>query len=91
MKKNLSFCRSGVKVRFLILWLSNKYIVKVKIFLSVFIYYRSGSSNKRIILSSLYLGTGEKEVNLVKSIETSLQQKSDMKTRVLLDWCRGKD
>jgi len=50
---------------------------------------RSGSSNKRIILSSLYLGTGEKEVNLVKSIETSLQQNSDMNTRVLLDWCRG--
>eukprot|EP00088_Acartia_fossae_P038693 TRINITY_DN4013_c0_g1_i10.p1 TRINITY_DN4013_c0_g1~~TRINITY_DN4013_c0_g1_i10.p1 ORF type:complete len:470 (+),score=63.70 TRINITY_DN4013_c0_g1_i10:43-1452(+) len=50
---------------------------------------RSGSSSKRIVMASLYLGTGSKENSLVQRIQTSLVDKPSLRGNFLLDWCRG--
>jgi len=50
---------------------------------------RSGKSNKRIVLASLYLGTGQKENDLIHRIESSFADKTEIRGCVLLDWCRG--
>ena len=49
---------------------------------------RAKTAKKRVVLASLYLGTGEKEQRLLNSIEESLQT-SDVRVKVLLDFSRG--
>lgn len=46
------------------------------------------TSEKRIVMSALYLGTDEKEDKLVKTIENSLKSK-DLEVSFLFDFCRG--
>ena len=46
-------------------------------------------SKKRIVLSSLYLGTGELERSLVDSIESNLATNPNLSVKVLLDYSRG--
>lgn len=50
---------------------------------------KSGKAEKRIILASLYLGTGKLESALVKTIQRNLQQNPFLKVNVLLDFTRG--
>lgn len=47
------------------------------------------NSRKRIVWASLYLGTGEKEQELVDSVETALKNSQSLKVRLLLDYTRG--
>jgi CDP-diacylglycerol--glycerol-3-phosphate 3-phosphatidyltransferase len=46
-------------------------------------------SKNRIVLSSLYLGTGELEKDLVQNIQNSLANNTDLRVKVLLDYSRG--
>ena len=46
------------------------------------------TSEKRIVMSALYLGTDKKEHGLVNTIENSLKSK-DLQVKFLLDFCRG--
>lgn len=46
-------------------------------------------SRKRIVLASLYLGTGAKEKQLVDAIEFGLRNCPELKVRILLDYTRG--
>ena len=46
------------------------------------------TSEKRIVMSALYLGTDKKEHKLVNTIENSLKSK-DLQVKFLLDFCRG--
>ncbi|KAL9647417.1 hypothetical protein ABK040_006780 [Willaertia magna] len=46
-------------------------------------------SKNRIILSSLYLGIGENELNLIKEIDNSLNENKELKITILLDYLRG--
>lgn len=48
-----------------------------------------GLSNKRIILSTLYVGTSDLEKNLVNKLNDQLKSKSELKTTILLDFNRG--
>ena len=50
---------------------------------------RSLSSQNRIVMSALYLGTEEKEKRLVEAIGTSLDMHNSLRVKILLDWCRG--
>ena len=50
---------------------------------------RASSASKRVTLSALYLGTGAKEKNLVRSIKQTMDSRPDVKVKVLLDYCRG--
>ena len=50
---------------------------------------RAKTAKKRVVLASLYLGTGEKEQRLLNSIEESLQNSSDVRVKFLLDYSRG--
>ena len=49
----------------------------------------SKGAKKRIVLASLYLGTGPKETHLTKCIEDNLSRHEDLKVKILLDYCRG--
>ena len=49
---------------------------------------RSSGAKHRIVMSALYLGTGEQAQNLVQCVEQSLK-KSKTRTLFLLDFCRG--
>lgn len=51
---------------------------------------RAAASQKRIVLASLYLGTGEKEKQLVQSVRESLvRTRGQTRVTILLDFCRG--
>lgn len=50
---------------------------------------RSATATQRIVLASLYLGTGQMENNFVQSLRKSLQAQSSLKVTVLLDFARG--
>ncbi|KAM7363043.1 phosphatidylglycerophosphate synthase 1 [Cochliomyia hominivorax] len=50
---------------------------------------RSASARERIVLASLYLGTGHLENNFVQTLRTSLQQQASLRVNVLLDFTRG--
>ncbi len=50
---------------------------------------RASAATRRITLSSLYLGTGEKEKRLVEAIRTNLNRGGRLKVNILLDYCRG--
>eukprot|EP00092_Neocalanus_flemingeri_P020741 GFUD01022476.1.p1 GENE.GFUD01022476.1~~GFUD01022476.1.p1 ORF type:complete len:461 (-),score=147.82 GFUD01022476.1:186-1568(-) len=50
---------------------------------------RSLTSQHRIVLSALYLGTEEKEKRLVEAVGSSLERHGNLRVKVLLDWCRG--
>ncbi|XP_075148150.1 phosphatidylglycerophosphate synthase 1 [Haematobia irritans] len=50
---------------------------------------RSATARERIVLASLYLGTGQMETNFVQTLRKSLQQQSSLKVNVLLDFARG--
>ena len=47
------------------------------------------NANERIVLSSLYLGTGLLEKNLVQVLQKRLQEKPNLKVKILLDCTRG--
>ena len=46
-------------------------------------------AHERIVLASLYLGTSNLEKNLVSVINQELEQKPNLKVKVLLDSIRG--
>ncbi|XP_062122488.1 CDP-diacylglycerol--glycerol-3-phosphate 3-phosphatidyltransferase, mitochondrial [Drosophila sulfurigaster albostrigata] len=50
---------------------------------------RSSQAKKRIVLASLYLGTGKLEHSLVQTLRRSLQAESSLRLNVLLDFTRG--
>ncbi len=51
---------------------------------------RATESRKRIVISALYLGTGDKAQHLVDCVKSSLQSsKGQTRITVLLDHCRG--
>ena len=50
---------------------------------------RTLSSQIRIVMSALYLGTEEKEKRLVEAMGDSLERHDSLKVKILLDWCRG--
>ena len=47
------------------------------------------SAQRRVLLSSLYLGTGADEQALVEAIRVRMQEKPDMQVDVVLDYLRG--
>ena len=47
------------------------------------------AARKRIVLASLYLGTGPKEERLLECVEESLKDGSSVEVKVLLDYSRG--
>eukprot|EP00094_Tigriopus_californicus_P004608 TCALIF_04438-PA protein Name:"Similar to TBCE Tubulin-specific chaperone E (Pongo abelii)" AED:0.07 eAED:0.07 QI:119/0.4/0.16/1/0.6/0.66/6/0/917 len=53
------------------------------------LFQRSALAQKRITLSALYLGTGEKEHRLVDKIHERVLQRDGLRVRVLLDYFRG--
>ncbi|ALC46438.1 CG7718, partial [Drosophila busckii] len=50
---------------------------------------RSIKAKRRIVLASLYLGTGQLEHSLVQNLRHSLQAQSSLQLNVLLDFTRG--
>ncbi|XP_054726594.1 CDP-diacylglycerol--glycerol-3-phosphate 3-phosphatidyltransferase, mitochondrial [Anastrepha obliqua] len=50
---------------------------------------RSAAARERIVLASLYLGTGHLENAFVQTLRSSLQQQSSLRVNVLLDFTRG--
>ncbi|KAH8388297.1 hypothetical protein KR093_003011, partial [Drosophila rubida] len=50
---------------------------------------RSSQAKKRIVLASLYLGTGQLEHSLVQTLRHRLQAESSLRLNVLLDFTRG--
>lgn len=51
---------------------------------------RSSTSRERVILSTLYLGTGRKEQQLIKALSENVSSpESSLRIRILLDHCRG--
>lgn len=50
---------------------------------------RSAAARERIVLASLYLGTGQLENAFVQTLRSSLQQQSSLHVNVLLDFTRG--
>ncbi|KAH8406971.1 hypothetical protein KR222_002135, partial [Zaprionus bogoriensis] len=50
---------------------------------------RVGKAKRRIVLASLYLGTGQLENSFVQSLRHSLQAQSSLRLNVLLDFTRG--
>uniref|UniRef100_A0AC35GKD4 CDP-diacylglycerol--glycerol-3-phosphate 3-phosphatidyltransferase n=1 Tax=Panagrolaimus sp. PS1159 TaxID=55785 RepID=A0AC35GKD4_9BILA len=50
---------------------------------------RIKTSKKRVIFSSLYLGTGDLEVDLINTLKESLESNPDIKISILLDYLRG--
>ncbi|XP_036324539.1 CDP-diacylglycerol--glycerol-3-phosphate 3-phosphatidyltransferase, mitochondrial [Rhagoletis pomonella] len=50
---------------------------------------RSATARERIVLASLYLGTGHLENTFVQTLRSSLQQQSSLRVNVLLDFTRG--
>eukprot|EP00093_Oithona_nana_P000709 00709.XXX_2912_1829_1 [CDS] Oithona nana genome sequencing. len=50
---------------------------------------RAANSKERIVMSALYLGTGEKAQHLVNCVQQSLQSSRRPRTLFLLDFCRG--
>ncbi|VDM56710.1 unnamed protein product [Angiostrongylus costaricensis] len=50
---------------------------------------RSRSATQRIVLSTLYLGTGAPEQALVESIDSNLKERENLQVVVLLDHLRG--
>ncbi|XP_015793560.1 CDP-diacylglycerol--glycerol-3-phosphate 3-phosphatidyltransferase, mitochondrial isoform X2 [Tetranychus urticae] len=46
-------------------------------------------SKKRVILSSLYIGTGELEENLINSLHSRLEETKDLRVSILVDYNRG--
>ena len=51
---------------------------------------RVKTAETRVVLASLYLGTGEKEQHLLNSIEESLQKSNgDVRVKFLLDYSRA--
>lgn len=50
---------------------------------------RSAAARERIMLASLYLGTGQLENDFVQTIRQSLKSQSSLKVNVLLDFTRG--
>ncbi|KAH8311931.1 hypothetical protein KR044_008674, partial [Drosophila immigrans] len=50
---------------------------------------RSSQAKRRIVLASLYLGTGQLEHSLVQTLRRSLQAESALRLNVLLDFTRG--
>ena len=51
--------------------------------------YALQAARKRIVLASLYLGTGPKEERLLECVEESLTDGSGVEVKVLLDYSRG--
>jgi len=49
----------------------------------------SGRAEQRVVLSSLYLGTGPHEQALVAALQQRMQQRPDLRVDVLLDYLRG--
>jgi len=50
---------------------------------------RSLASQNRIVISALYWGTEEKEKRLVEAVGDSMKRNTNMRVKILLDWCRG--
>ena len=50
---------------------------------------RSESSKERIIMSALYWGVEDRERRLRDVIASSLSSKTNLRVKILLDWCRG--
>ena len=50
---------------------------------------KTSYARSRILLSSLYLGTGNLERNLIQKIETNLKNNKNLKVNILLDYTRG--
>ncbi|XP_055852795.1 CDP-diacylglycerol--glycerol-3-phosphate 3-phosphatidyltransferase, mitochondrial [Episyrphus balteatus] len=50
---------------------------------------KSAEAKDRIVLASLYLGTGNLEANFVQTIKTNLQKNDSLRVNVLLDFTRG--
>lgn len=50
---------------------------------------KCANAKKRIVLASLYIGTGHLEAKLVKTIEDNLRKNENLKVNVLLDFTRG--
>ncbi|KRK05488.1 uncharacterized protein Dyak_GE28634, partial [Drosophila yakuba] len=50
---------------------------------------RIGQAKRRIVLASLYLGTGQLENAMVQTLRHSLEQQSELRLNVLLDFTRG--
>ncbi|EDX12415.1 CDP-diacylglycerol--glycerol-3-phosphate 3-phosphatidyltransferase, mitochondrial [Drosophila simulans] len=51
--------------------------------------HRIGQAKRRIVLASLYLGTGQLENAMVQTLRHSLEQQSALRLNVLLDFTRG--
>jgi len=49
----------------------------------------SQGAQQRVLLSSLYLGTGPHEEKLVETIRQRMEQQPDLRVNVLLDYLRG--
>ena len=58
---------------------------------ALFLFFQShlNQSRKRVAISSLYLGTGEKERRLVQLLGEKLNENRDLRATVLLDYTRG--
>lgn len=50
---------------------------------------KCSNAKKRIILASLYLGTGKLENQLLNAMKTNLQMNKNLKVNILLDYTRG--
>jgi phosphatidylserine/phosphatidylglycerophosphate/cardiolipin synthase-like enzyme len=49
----------------------------------------AGKAERRVVLSSLYLGTGPHEQALVAALQQRMQQRPELKVDVMLDYLRG--
>lgn len=50
---------------------------------------RSQKAQRRIVLTSLYLGSGDMEQKLVATLRDTIQARKDVKVSILLDYLRG--
>lgn len=50
---------------------------------------KSAQAKNRIVVASLYLGTGKLEANFIQTIKSNLQNNDSLRVNVLLDFTRG--
>jgi hypothetical protein len=68
-----------------------KILVRIKFVFKVEITFkkRISTSKKRIILATLYLGTGHKEQEIVNKLEIAQNENEDLRVGIILDYFRG--
>ncbi|RWS21786.1 CDP-diacylglycerol--glycerol-3-phosphate 3-phosphatidyltransferase-like protein, partial [Leptotrombidium deliense] len=49
----------------------------------------TSKSKRRIVISSLYIGTGKLEVNLIENLKKTMSQSSNLNVTILMDYMRG--